>query len=196
MSCYRADVERIAELTRKLDDLRADAADLDRRADALERELRQLRMVGTGNARRAMAGLALGFGPFLVMGIVLVTLGRDVLAGDAPGVLAAPLADTLRAVAPRIDDDQDAAKALDAEDTAGDGHGYLTIVCKPYCDDIIDLAKDRTNYGTSLGPSPVVHQPLAPGEHHLVLPRQGSPPKTVSVVIGPGQVNAQRILMK
>jgi hypothetical protein len=203
---YRADVHRIAELTRQLDELRADAADLDRRADALDRELRQLHVAGSVSVRRAMAGLALGFSPFLVMGVVLVTLGRDVLAADSPGVLecAAPVADTVRAVtrqdaasepairvapSPRFDDNQDAAKSADAEDVAGDGHGYLTVVCNPFCDEIMDGAR-------SLGPSPVVHQRVAPGKHRLTLRRQGIAPKLVSVVISPGEVSANRFSMK
>ena len=200
---YRADVHRITELTRQLDELRADAASLDRRADALDRELRQLRVAGGVSARRAMAGLALGFGPFLVIGVVLVALGRDVLAGDAPGVLecAAPVADTIRAVtlqdaasepairvapSPRLDDDEDAARSADV---AGDGHGYLTVVCNPFCDEIMDG-------GRSLGPSPVVHQRVAPGEHRLTLRRQGIAPKLVSVVISPGEASAKRVSMK
>jgi hypothetical protein len=190
---YRADVHRIAELTRQLDELRGDAADLDRRADALDRKLRQLRAAGSGSARRAMAGVALGFSPFLVIAVILLTLGRDVLAGESHGVLecTAPVADTMRAVM-----SQDAASepvtrasSADAEGVAGDGHGYLTLVCNPFCDEIIDG-------GRSLGPSPVVRQRVAPGEHRLTLRRKGVAPKLVSIVISPGEVIAHRVSMK
>jgi hypothetical protein len=203
---YRADVQRITELTRQLDELRADATDLERRADALDRELRQLRTAGSGSTRRAMAGVALGFGPFFVMAVVLLTLGRDVLAGDPPGVLerAAPVADTIRAVTrqdaasepairitprPRSDEDQDAARSPDAVKVARDGHGYLTIVCNPFCDEIMDGAR-------ALGPSPILRQPVTPGEHRLTLRRKGIAPKHVSIVIRPGESTASRVRMK
>ena len=192
---YRADVHRITELTRQLDELRADAADLDRRADALERKLRQLRAAGSGSgsARRAVAGLALGFSPFLVIAVVLLSLGRDVLAGDPPAVLecTAPVADTVRAVISQDAASEPAipARSANAEDVAGDGHGYLTLVCNPFCDEIMDG-------GRSLGPSPVVRERVAPGEHRLTLLRQGIAPKLVSVLIRPGEATATRVTMK
>jgi hypothetical protein len=190
---YRADVHRITELTRQVDELRADAADLERRADALDRKLRQLRAAGSGSARRAIAGVALGFSPFLVIAVVLLTLGRDVLAGDPPGVLecTAPVADTIRAVISQDAASEPAirARSADAEDVAGDEHGYLTVVCNPFCDEIMDG-------GRSLGPSPVVRQRVAPGEHRLTLRREGIAPKVVSIVVGPGEVIANRVSMK
>jgi len=203
---YRADVHRITELARQLDELRADAAELERRADALDRELRQLRAGGSEGARRAALGLALGFGPFLVMGVVLLTMGREVWSsrspcgreawgGDSVGSVdcAAPVADAVPAVTPN-DDDEDISVQVERalaedQDAAPDDHGYLTLVCDPACDDILDA-------GRSLGPSPVVHQPVAPGDHRLMLRRDGVAPKFVSVHVAPGKLTGQRMSMK
>jgi len=66
--------------------------------------------------------------------------------------------------------------------------GFLTIVCNPYCDDVVDQ-------GRSLGPSPVVHLSVPPGSHRLTL-KKGKDAKVISVVVVSGQVSAQRVSMK
>ena len=67
--------------------------------------------------------------------------------------------------------------------------GFLTIVCTPYCDDVVDQ-------GRSLGPSPVVRVAVKPGQHRITLKRSGQPNKVISVIVVSGQVTAQRVSMK
>ena len=57
--------------------------------------------------------------------------------------------------------------------------GFLTIVCNPYCDDVVDQ-------GRSLGPSPVVHLSVPPGQHRITL-KKGKDAKVISVVVVAGQ---------
>ena len=66
--------------------------------------------------------------------------------------------------------------------------GFLTIVCNPYCDDVVDQ-------GRSLGPSPVVHLSVPPGSHKITL-KNGKDSKVITVVVVAGQVSAQRVSMK
>lgn len=66
--------------------------------------------------------------------------------------------------------------------------GFLTIVCNPFCDEIIDN-------GRSLGPSPIVHLAVKPGSHRLMA-KKGSMRKTIDVIVVSGQVTAQRLSMK
>jgi serine/threonine-protein kinase len=65
--------------------------------------------------------------------------------------------------------------------------GFLTIVCNPYCDDV-------TDGGRSLGPSPIVHLSVKPGQHRITLKKDGSN-KVISVIVVSGQVTAQRVSM-
>jgi serine/threonine-protein kinase len=71
---------------------------------------------------------------------------------------------------------------------AGSDPGFLTIVCNPFCDDVLDN-------GRSLGPSPIVHLSVKPGSHRVTL-KKGTMSKTVSVIVVSGQVTAQRVSMK
>ncbi len=72
---------------------------------------------------------------------------------------------------------------------AGGGDpGFLTIVCNPFCDDVLDN-------GRSLGPSPIVHLSVKPGSHRVTL-KKGSMNKVISVIVVSGQVTAQRVSMK
>ncbi len=66
--------------------------------------------------------------------------------------------------------------------------GFLTIVCNPYCDDVNDQGK-------SLGPSPVVHLSVTPGQHRVTV-RKGHDSKVISLIVVAGQVTAQRVPMK
>jgi serine/threonine-protein kinase len=66
--------------------------------------------------------------------------------------------------------------------------GFLTIVCNPYCDDVLDQ-------GRSLGPSPIVHLSVKPGQHRITL-KKGTSTKVISVIVESGQVAAQRVSMK
>jgi eukaryotic-like serine/threonine-protein kinase len=65
--------------------------------------------------------------------------------------------------------------------------GFLTIVCNPSCDDVIDG-------GRSLGPTPIVHMAVKPGQHRLTLKKDGIT-KVISVIVVSGQVTAQRVPM-
>ncbi|HRI72764.1 MAG TPA: hypothetical protein PK156_51360, partial [Polyangium sp.] len=80
-----------------------------------------------------------------------------------------------------------AATASAASASSGDP-GFLTIVCNPFCDDVLDN-------GRSLGPSPIVHLSVKPGSHRVTL-KKGTMSKTVSVIVVSGQVTAQRVSMK
>jgi hypothetical protein len=66
--------------------------------------------------------------------------------------------------------------------------GYLTLVCSPQCDDVLDN-------GRSLGPSPIVHVEATPGQHRITLVR-GDQKKVITTVVVAGQVTAQRVSMK
>ena len=66
--------------------------------------------------------------------------------------------------------------------------GFLTIVCNPYCDDVLDQ-------GRSLGPSPIVHLSAKPGQHRITL-KKGTQQKVISVIVESGKVAAQRVSMK
>ena len=66
--------------------------------------------------------------------------------------------------------------------------GFLTIVCNPFCDEVIDN-------GRSLGPSPIVHLRVDPGSHKITV-KKGAMKKAVSVIVVSGQVTAQRLNMK
>jgi serine/threonine-protein kinase len=92
------------------------------------------------------------------------------------GTTRPPTAATTAAPAPT-------ASAVPASDP-----GFLTIVCNPFCDDVLDN-------GRSLGPSPIVHLSVKPGSHRVTL-KKGTMSKTVSVIVVSGQVTAQRVSMK
>ncbi len=77
-----------------------------------------------------------------------------------------------------------AAAPAAAAESAG-GPGFFTVVCNPFCEDVRDGSR-------SLGPSPVVHASLSPGEHRIMLRRAGSPTKVISVVIVSGQTTSRR----
>ena len=69
-------------------------------------------------------------------------------------------------------------------DAAGSGssasNGTLTVTCKPACDQVIAA-------GRSLGPSPVIGQPIPAGQHHVTLKR-GSNSKVVFVTVEAGRL--------
>ena len=83
-----------------------------------------------------------------------------------------------------------AAAAAAAKDKAAakEEPGFLTIVCNPYCDDVLDQ-------GRSIGPSPIVHLTAKPGQHRLTL-KKGTQQKVISVIVESGKVAAQRVSMK
>jgi serine/threonine-protein kinase len=81
-----------------------------------------------------------------------------------------------------------AAAAAAKEKPAKEDPGFLTIVCNPYCDDVLDQ-------GRSLGPSPIVHLSVKPGQHRITL-KKGTQQKVISVIVESGQVAAQRVSMK
>jgi hypothetical protein len=68
-----------------------------------------------------------------------------------------------------------------------DDAGFLTIVCKPGCDDVIDQGK-------SLGPSPIQRVSAKPGQHRITLKR-GAITKVISVTVEAGQVSPQSVSM-
>ncbi|MFO0615075.1 MAG: protein kinase [Polyangiaceae bacterium] len=67
--------------------------------------------------------------------------------------------------------------------------GYLTIICKPYCDNV-------RRGGTSLGKSPVVKNPTPPGQYVITLSRAGEPDRTVSATVVAGETAVIRVNMK
>lgn len=71
----------------------------------------------------------------------------------------------------------------------GEQPGFLTIICTPFCDEVLDG-------GRSLGPSPVVQLAVKPGPHRITLKRTGLPPKVISVIVVSGQPTAHRVHMK
>ncbi len=100
----------------------------------------------------------------------------------APGPANAPAA-AKTAAAPT------AAPTATASAAAASGEpGFLTIVCNPFCDDVLDN-------GRSLGPSPIVHLSVKPGSHRVTL-KKGDMTKVISVIVVSGQVTAQRVSMK
>ena len=80
------------------------------------------------------------------------------------------------------------AAATAKEKPAKEEPGFLTIVCNPYCDDVQDQ-------GRSLGPSPIVHLSVKPGQHRITL-KKGTQTKVISVIVEAGQVAAQKVSMK
>ncbi len=83
-----------------------------------------------------------------------------------------------------------AAKDKAAADKAAtkEEPGFLTIVCNPYCDDVLDQ-------GRSLGPSPIVHLSAKPGQHRITL-KKGTQQKVISVIVESGKTAAQKVSMK
>jgi len=66
--------------------------------------------------------------------------------------------------------------------------GFLTVVCSPFCDSV-------SAGGRNLGPSPVVHVALPPGQYRVVLKRTGGATKVISAIIVSGQVTSHRVAM-
>ncbi|HVK67892.1 MAG TPA: protein kinase [Polyangium sp.] len=100
-----------------------------------------------------------------------------------PGTGTAPATAKTAATTPT------AAPTATASAAAASGEpGFLTIVCNPFCDDVLDN-------GRSLGPSPIVHISVKPGSHRVTL-KKGDMTKVISVIVVSGQVTAQRVSMK
>ncbi|MBI5536111.1 MAG: serine/threonine protein kinase [Deltaproteobacteria bacterium] len=66
--------------------------------------------------------------------------------------------------------------------------GYLTVVCSPFCDSVVAG-------GRNLGPSPVVHVSLPPGQYRVTLKREGGTTKVIPAIIVSGQVTSHRVSM-
>jgi eukaryotic-like serine/threonine-protein kinase len=66
--------------------------------------------------------------------------------------------------------------------------GFLTVVCNPFCDSVSAGGRD-------LGPSPVVHVPLPPGQYRVTLRRTGGATKVIPAIIVSGQVTSHRVAM-
>jgi hypothetical protein len=66
--------------------------------------------------------------------------------------------------------------------------GFLTLVCSPSCDEVVDG-------GRSLGAPPIVRVPLKPGQHRLTI-KAGDKKKVIPVIIVSGQTTTQRVSMK
>jgi serine/threonine-protein kinase len=108
-----------------------------------------------------------------------------------PGPTAEPAAATARPTSapPPATAPKPASMATASTPSKKEEPGFLTIVCTPFCDDVLDQ-------GRSLGPSPVVRVAVAPGQHRITLKRSGQAPKVISVIVVSGQVTAQRVSMK
>lgn len=81
-----------------------------------------------------------------------------------------------------------AAAAASASAKAAKEQGFLTVICNPYCDDVLDGGK-------SLGASPIRNLPVAPGPHKLTL-KKGAIKKVVNVTIVAGQETQQKVPMQ
>jgi serine/threonine-protein kinase len=103
-------------------------------------------------------------------------------------VTAAAAATTARTPPPAPTPQGTSAQAAAAPKPMKEEPGFLTIVCNPSCDDVVDQ-------GRSLGPAPVVHLAVAPGQHRITV-KKGKDSKTISVIVVSGQVTAQRVSMK
>jgi serine/threonine-protein kinase len=68
-------------------------------------------------------------------------------------------------------------------------NGFLTIYCKPACDQVIAG-------GRSLGASPVSNVPMPPGQHRVTLKRAGSQTKVISVIVVTGQLTSHSVTME
>jgi serine/threonine-protein kinase len=108
-------------------------------------------------------------------------------APPPPATAAATAAPTAAPAPPPAATAASTSQASTSTKPAGDP-GFLTIVCNPACDNVIDQGK-------SLGPAPVVHLAVAPGQHRITL-KNGKDSKVISVMVVSGQVTAQRVSMK
>ncbi len=89
--------------------------------------------------------------------------------------------------APAKATDQPASSASAPSGEPSGELGSLTLVCTPYCDEIVAD-------GSSLGPSPLMNVPMKPGNHELTLTRkEGS--KKVTVTIRAGRRTMKRVEM-
>jgi serine/threonine-protein kinase len=112
-------------------------------------------------------------------------------AAAAPAAAPTPTVATTTAPAAAATPSPGTAQPAAAAKGASGGKeepGFLTIVCSPNCDDVLDQGK-------SLGPSPIVHLSVPPGAHRVTL-KKGKDSKVVSVTVVSGQVSAQKISMK
>jgi serine/threonine protein kinase len=67
-----------------------------------------------------------------------------------------------------------------------EGQGFLSVVCRPYCEAVQVRGRD-------LGPTPLLRSPLAPGAYTARLLRKGIAPRTVSFTIQRGQTTSLRV---
>lgn len=111
----------------------------------------------------------------------------EVDLGRAPGDPESKIADA--------DDDDDAAarekrveQRLRVSKEPPEEPGYLTLICDPACDEV-------SHEGTSLGPSPVVRVPLAPGSRRITVSNGGVGHKIITVIMRSGETTALRINM-
>ncbi|MCS6898393.1 MAG: serine/threonine-protein kinase [Myxococcales bacterium] len=69
---------------------------------------------------------------------------------------------------------------------AEEGQGFLSVVCRPYCDAVQIRGRD-------LGPTPLLRSPLAPGTYTARLLRKGIAPRTIHFTIQRGQTTSLRV---
>ncbi|MBI4701394.1 MAG: protein kinase [Deltaproteobacteria bacterium] len=72
--------------------------------------------------------------------------------------------------------------------SAAPGTGFVTVLCTPPCDRVLDGERD-------LGPSPLFNLALSPGEHALRFERRGTAAKERSVHVAPGRVETVHAAM-
>ena len=102
----------------------------------------------------------------------LPTASTDSAATSAPGHAASALA---------------IGATASASAQPGDA-GFLTVICKPFCDTV---KRDKD----SLGPSPIVKSPTTPGHHQITMSRTGCPDHVESVTIAAGEVRVLHVNM-
>lgn len=66
------------------------------------------------------------------------------------------------------------------------GQGFLSVVCRPYCDAV-------QVKGRNLGSTPLLRSPLAPGAYTAKLLRKGQAPRTISFAVQQGQTTVLQV---
>ncbi len=108
----------------------------------------------------------------------------------APGVTSAATADDPKAAGTPSGSTTSHAGTTTSPNTAPSKDvGYLTVICKPFCDNV------KRN-GSSLGSSPIVKSPTPPGQYRITLTRAGSPDRVESVIVTTGETAIVRANMK
>ncbi len=67
----------------------------------------------------------------------------------------------------------------------GGATGSMSIVCSPFCDDVVVD-------GQSWGPTPIIRHVAPEGQHRVSLRKNGAPPRTMSIQVKSGELSMVR----